>query len=204
MKPEEFLVGEAFARLRRRFEVVGVVRLLQRLAQRRVVVAFAKGAGKRLGQRRAGCVERGLDPAAEHALRDLFGEGIDGYDAAGVEKVVFVAGEDFVVGVLEREAFIGAGRAREQDLRAGREGPREKTPPEPGRLNLSSLVLEEGFGEVHAAAQSDCARGDDLGLNGDRIAAGDLVDGCRVAPVLIVPGKMEQEVAQGEKAEVGQ
>ena len=180
------------------------MRLLQRLAQRGISVPIAKAAGEGLGQRRIRGVERGADPTPQHTLRDLFSERVNGHDAAGVEEVILVAREDFVVRVLERETFIGTDGACEQDERAGREGPSEKTSSEPRGFNLARVVLEAGLGEGHAPAQTDRARRDDLGLNRDRIALGDLTDRCRPAPVLIVSGEMEEKVAQAGETEIGQ
>lgn len=109
----------------------------------RIAVLRGEAGRQRIDDWFAKTVERGAHEAAEHALRDAFGEPVHGHDAARVQQVVLVAGEEFVFGIAQREAAPFPGRTREESARARFKRLREIRLAETRSLSTGPIRLAE-------------------------------------------------------------
>ena len=179
--------------------------LLKRGPDRNELIAIADRTRQVLRVGLAGAVQRIADCNPQASRRQAGREPVDGHDSADMEHLVVVA-LGLEIGVIEGqlppEPLQLPG---DDDAVARMEPPLDVAAPEPGRLERTGLVLEDGDRPLDATPKrwldSDVDDADPGADDGPLLHPGEFTELPHLAEVVVASRQVEEQLADGEEAE---
>ena len=206
LEGEQLVEGEAAqggVAVRERVRVVG---LLDRPADRHEPFLREDLGRQVLGVGEASLVDRLPDGRAQADRGEAARQSVDRDDPAGVEQLRIVD-DDLELGVVEGQpAAEVLDLARDHDLGTHEQPAFDEAPSEPGGLDAPCLVLEPRDRPLGAAPEPglDADVADRRLGRDDRAVRGEaqIADLAHLAQVVVAPGQVEQEIADGIEVEL--
>jgi len=146
--------------------------------------------------------QRVVHDGAEHAGREPLRGGVDGDDAARVQRVVGVAGEDLELLHRHHQRAEALHAAVDDEPRPAPDQPPQVPLAEPGALQDPAAVGDRGLELVRP--DPPLAEGHDRALGGLFLAGRQVGDRGEVPAVLVPVGAVVQEIPHGGDAQPGQ
>ena len=182
----------------------GVVRLLDRLGQGHELTIRNERGWQVVEVRRNGPIERIAHRPPERDRGEPRGQPVHRHDPPDVEQLVLVAlGLEVRVVEGPRPAEV-LELARDDHPVARMQPALDVPPPEPRRLDRAGLILEDGDGPLDATPERrldpNVRHGDPSRDDGPVLHAEQVAELAHLAQVVVPPGQVEQQVADGGEA----